>query len=115
MPAERGPISAIEAEHRAAAKLVDELEVARQEMARTRDEALRLARMKSEFLATMSHEIRTPLNGIAGVLELMTSAKSERIPQLVDMAKLSADSLLDIVTEVLDLSRLEYGQSFGAR
>ena len=65
------------------------------------------------FLATMSHEIRTPLNGIAGVLELMTSAKSERIPQLVDMAKLSANSLLDIVTEVLDLSRLEYGQEAG--
>ncbi len=61
------------------------------------------------FLATMSHEIRTPLNGIVGALELMTSAKRDRIPELVDMAKLSADALLDIVTEVLDLSRLEYG------
>ncbi len=61
------------------------------------------------FLATMSHEIRTPLNGIVGALELMTSAKRDRLPGLVDMAKLSADALLDIVTEVLDLSRLEYG------
>jgi signal transduction histidine kinase/CheY-like chemotaxis protein/HPt (histidine-containing phosphotransfer) domain-containing protein len=78
------------------------------EAIQARDEHMR-------FLATMSHEIRTPLNGIAGVLELMTSAKSERIPQLVDMAKLSADSLLDIVTEVLDLSRLEYGQEAGRR
>ncbi len=61
------------------------------------------------FLATMSHEIRTPLNGIVGALDLMTSAKRDRLPGLVDMAKLSADALLDIVTEVLDLSRLEYG------
>lgn len=76
---------------------------------RNEAEAIQARDEHMRFLATMSHEIRTPLNGIVGALELMTSAKSERIPELLDMARLSADSLLDIVAEVLDLSRLEYG------
>ena len=68
----------------------------------TRDQHMR-------FLATMSHEIRTPLNGIVGALDIMSGATSEKVPELISVASGSADALLEIVSEVLDLARLEYG------
>ncbi len=61
------------------------------------------------FLATMSHEIRTPLNGIVGALELMRTSRSEKTPALLETATSSADALLDLVSEVLDLAKLDYG------
>lgn len=70
----------------------------------TRDAHLR-------FLATMSHEIRTPLNGIVGALDLIDTAKAEKVPALIKTATSSADALLDIVSEVLDLAKLEYGET----
>lgn len=69
----------------------------------TRDQHMR-------FLATMSHEIRTPLNGIVGALELVRTAKAEKVPILLETASNSADALLELVSEVLDLARLEYGE-----
>jgi signal transduction histidine kinase/CheY-like chemotaxis protein/HPt (histidine-containing phosphotransfer) domain-containing protein len=91
--------------------MTDELEVTRQEMARTRDEALKLARMKSEFLATMSHEIRTPMNGVVGMVELLLGTqldpKQERFAQGIQQ---SADGLLAVINDVLDLSKLESGR-----
>ena len=59
------------------------------------------------FLATMSHEIRTPLNGIIGVLDLIGTARPEKIPKLLKTASESAEALLVIVSDVLDLSKLE--------
>ncbi|MDA5336822.1 ATP-binding protein [Stenotrophomonas maltophilia] len=66
---------------------------------------------KSNFVATMSHEIRTPLHGIIGHLELLARAPlapepAERVARL----RQSADSLMDIITDALDLSRIESGQ-----
>lgn len=63
------------------------------------------------FVASISHEIRTPLHGILGHLELLAraplgSASLERVQRL----RQSADSLMDIITDVLDLSRIESGQ-----
>jgi signal transduction histidine kinase/DNA-binding NarL/FixJ family response regulator len=88
-----------------------ELEVARQEMAQTRDEALRVARMKSEFLATMSHEIRTPMNGVVGMTELLLETQldpeQKRFAQGIQQ---SADGLLAVINDVLDLSKLESGR-----
>lgn len=69
----------------------------------TRDQHMR-------FLATMSHEIRTPLNGIVGALELMSTSRAEKVPVLLKTATASADALLDLVSEVLDLAKLDYGE-----
>ncbi|HGM5880656.1 MAG: two-component sensor histidine kinase [Stenotrophomonas maltophilia] len=66
---------------------------------------------KSNFVAAMSHELRTPLHGIIGHLELLGRAPlpaeaSERVLRL----RQSADALMDVITDVLDLSRIESGQ-----
>ncbi len=69
------------------------------------------SRAKSEFLANISHEIRTPMNGILGMTELALEQPLE--PVLRDtlrMVKSSADSLLSIVNNILDLSKVEAGK-----
>jgi len=74
-----------------------------------RAEAASLA--KSTFLATMSHEIRTPLNGIIGTAELMndgdiTPGQSENLA----MIRKSGDILLDVITDILNFSKMEAGK-----
>ena len=67
---------------------------------------------KSAFLATMSHEIRTPMNAILGVQELLLTSKqfpSSEKP-LLRSAHASAESLLGILNQVLDLSKIEAGK-----
>ncbi len=64
---------------------------------------------KSSFLANMSHEIRTPLNGIIGMADLVLMDKDLSVLQLerVQDIKLSGESLLDIINEILDISKIE--------
>lgn len=73
--------------------------------------ALDASRIKSEFLSNMSHEIRTPMSGILGFLELLerTRLKPEQSGYL-DAIRHSADSLLGIIDDILDLSRIEAGK-----
>lgn len=81
------------------------------EIENQRQEAVAHAKFKSEFLANMSHEIRTPLNGVIGIGELLreTELDSEQADYL-DTLLTSADSLLNIINDVLDISKLEAGQ-----
>ena len=66
---------------------------------------------KSEFLATMSHEIRTPMNGVLGMANILLQSKhlSEQDIRHANLLKLSAEGLLAIINDILDLSKLEAG------
>ena len=81
-------------------------------LAAARNAALEAARLKSDFLATMSHEIRTPMHGIFGMTELAldTGNDTERREFLL-RARACAKTLMTLLDEILDFSRLEAGRT----
>jgi signal transduction histidine kinase/CheY-like chemotaxis protein len=82
-----------------------------EELAAARDEALQSSKLKSQFLANVSHEIRTPLNAIVGMTEFLL--ESELDPEQREFGttiKNCSRSLLVIVNDLLDMSRIEAGR-----
>lgn len=88
----------------------DKLEIARMDAVDAKERAEEADRTKSEFLANMSHELRTPMNGIIGMTDMLdeTDATSEQ-KEYIDVLRNSAKSLLLIVNDILDLSKIESG------
>ncbi|MFT6630450.1 MAG: signal transduction histidine kinase/ActR/RegA family two-component response regulator [Bacteriovoracaceae bacterium] len=74
-------------------------------------EALKTSELKSSFLATMSHEIRTPLNGIIGFSHLLGEEKlSKKALSYVQNISSCSESLLTIINDILDISKIEAGK-----
>lgn len=77
-----------------------------------KDEAERANRAKSDFLAKMSHEVRTPLNGVLGISRLLMYAEqSKGNKELLQIVYDSADALLSMVSDMLDLTNIEAGKT----
>jgi signal transduction histidine kinase/DNA-binding response OmpR family regulator len=99
-------------------KSLTALETANIQLAEETEQARRLAEAahqasiaKSQFLANMSHELRTPLNGVVSMMELMrdTTLTPEQ-QEYINMAAVSAESLLGLINDILDFSRIEVGK-----
>ncbi len=84
---------------------------AEREQVRLRQHAERVSQAKSDFLAMMSHEIRTPMNGVLGMNALLLeTGLSGPQRKLADAVQYSADALLTILDDILDISKLEAGK-----
>jgi two-component system sensor histidine kinase/response regulator len=69
------------------------------------------SRMKSDFLANMSHEIRTPLNGVVGMVTLLSGTPlSSEQREYIEMARGASDTLINVVSDILDVSKIEAGR-----
>jgi signal transduction histidine kinase/ActR/RegA family two-component response regulator len=85
--------------------------VSAKRLAEARVEAEAANRAKTAFLATMSHEIRTPLNGVLGMAQVMANDElTEPQRQRLEVVKQSGESLLAILNDLLDLSKIEAGK-----
>ncbi|MBK7761161.1 MAG: response regulator [Deltaproteobacteria bacterium] len=81
------------------------------ETARAREEAEQANQLKARFLSNMSHEVRTPLNGVLGMSSLLLDSEvTERQRQQLETIAACGEALLEIVDQLLDLSRIEAGK-----
>ena len=88
-----------------------ELEESQRRLAEARDRALDAARAKAAFLAAMSHELRTPMNGVLGMLQLLqNTALSPDQQEYLSTAQVSGETLLHLIDDILDLSKIEAGR-----
>ena len=80
-------------------------------LGRARDDALSASRAKSEFLSAVSHELRTPMVGVVGAIDLLNRSDLDpRQRELLEVLQTSAGAQLELIGDVLDLSRIEAGE-----
>jgi len=81
------------------------------ELKQARQDAERLAKVKTEFLANMAHELRTPMNAVLGFSQLLKQCKLDADPaQFVEKISASGHTLLRLINDTLDFSKIEAGQ-----
>ncbi len=91
--------------------MLQEINEAEKDLRAARDLAEKNAQAKSEFLANMSHEIRTPMNGILGLLHLLEKTDlADLQKEYVNKTLYSANNLLRIINDILDISKIEAGK-----
>ncbi|WP_455673536.1 tetratricopeptide repeat-containing sensor histidine kinase [Phocaeicola sp.] len=88
----------------------EKLDKAREEAENAREEAVKASKAKSAFLANMSHEIRTPLNSIVGFADVLSSSLTGDNLTYLTVMKKNAYLLLNLINDVLDLSRCDSGK-----
>jgi PAS domain S-box-containing protein len=95
----------------ALARDITELKRNQEELVKAKEEAERSLKVKERFLANMSHEIRTPMNGVIGMLDLIngTDLNTEQKDYVQTMRR-SSETLLTILNDILDLSKIEAGK-----
>jgi len=90
---------------------VTELKQYQEELLEARHSAEAANRAKSEFLANMSHEIRTPMNGVIGMAQLLRFTQpTKEQEEYLDNLELSCKNLLELINDILDLSKIESGK-----
>ena len=90
---------------------ISRLKETTKELERAKDFAERSLKIKERFLANMSHEIRTPMNGIIGMIDLLGSTKlNQEQSDYVRTINKSSQTLLNILNDILDLSKIEAGK-----
>ncbi|MCX7861673.1 MAG: ATP-binding protein [Bacteroidales bacterium] len=92
-------------------QMLDTIELQNKELTLSKDEAIKLAKAKQQFLANMSHEIRTPMNAIIGMINLLLNTPlTPEQKEYLNHIDLSANNLLVIINDILDISKIESGK-----
>ena len=87
------------------------LEAYQKQLIKAKEEAEQGKRIKENFLANMSHEIRTPINGIIGISNLLAgTVLTDEQKEMIKLLEISSTSLLGVINDILDLSKIEAGK-----